>query len=307
MPLKKTDREVLGDTGEGYVGLMATKMGYSWHHLGGKVAGIDGQFEIVKKHRATGLFVAVQVKSGSRYLVRETNSDYIIRVNPKHVEYWKSLSMPVILIWYNPKQKKAYWSHISYRTATQWKYQISISKNSKFGTHSKGNMFVLAAEFYKIRPHLPIFKAASIFNVNLRETKRVAREFYLRWRALGCQSPALGRVLITNRGWRHLTAEWRSCRDICHKLELLGAARDILENVRHFSVCRKLNCLVRGEVKPRVLYEQKAIIRYPYQDRRDAIISVITEKIGDGPPHFYSVYEHHIREREREEVAIHEV
>jgi len=47
--------------------------------------------------------------------------------------------------------------------------------------------------------------------------------------------------------------------------------------------------------RERRLYEQTAIVRYP--ERRDAVISVITEKLGDEPVRFYSVYEHPKRER----------
>jgi hypothetical protein len=90
-------------------------------------------------------------------------------------------------------------------------------------------------------------------------------------------------VRFTLRGWRHITRENGERSKVLRSLELLGAATKILSEHAHFHVCRETEA-------GHILCKQTARITHP--NRADAIVSVITEQIGNGQHQFLSVYEH---------------
>lgn len=95
--------------------------------------GIDMHLEIVEDGKPTGQIFALQIKSGESYFSKSTSEDYIYRGKKKHLDYWLSQSMPVLIVIYNPRENKAYWEHVKpgnvIKTNTDWKIKIPKSND----------------------------------------------------------------------------------------------------------------------------------------------------------------------------------
>lgn len=97
--------------------------------------GIDAHIEIVADGRPTGKLIALQIKSGTSFFAEETNDAYVFRTDDKHIAYWVSHSMPVVVVLYNPETEQAYWQYVSRQSveATGKGWKLCIPKVSMFG------------------------------------------------------------------------------------------------------------------------------------------------------------------------------
>ncbi len=90
--------------------------------------GIDMHLEIVDDGTPTGQIFALQIKSGESYFSESTSENYIYRGTNKHLDYWLSQSVPVLIVIYNPREDKAYWEHVKpvnvIKTNVDWKIKI---------------------------------------------------------------------------------------------------------------------------------------------------------------------------------------
>jgi hypothetical protein len=73
--------------------------------------GIDGYIELVNAEKASGRLIAVQIKSGDSYLSESTH-EFRISVDQRHLDYWESYMLPVILVCYAPTTQTAAWVSI---------------------------------------------------------------------------------------------------------------------------------------------------------------------------------------------------
>jgi len=71
--------------------------------------GNDAFIELVEGEDVKGITLAIQVKSGASFC---TKSSCNIPASKKHFEYWKSHSLPVMGIVYDPNENMAYWTDI---------------------------------------------------------------------------------------------------------------------------------------------------------------------------------------------------
>lgn len=71
--------------------------------------GIDGQIEYVHANEATGRIVLVQIKSGDSYFKTQVGNAFRYHPDAKHVGYWESAPLPVILILRNPETGLTCW------------------------------------------------------------------------------------------------------------------------------------------------------------------------------------------------------
>jgi hypothetical protein len=101
-----TERE-----GVSYVGLAASRMGLIWREVPNTDLGIDGYLEVVVSGAPIGL-IAVQIKSGSSYIEPPNGRSFTFRAKSKHVRYWLSYRLPVIIIVYESEVGAAYWHYI---------------------------------------------------------------------------------------------------------------------------------------------------------------------------------------------------
>lgn len=103
--------------------------------------GIDGEIEIVAEkpggegYEITGGIVKVQSKSGAKYVVGDSDSQFSTPVEKRDVEDWNKSNYPVLLIVYHPKDDKLYWKEIkSYVQSTPnvWKapHRVVFNKST---------------------------------------------------------------------------------------------------------------------------------------------------------------------------------
>lgn len=76
--------------------------------------GIDGQIEFVDEvgHGAvaTGKLISVQIKSGSSYFQPGKKGAWVVKVSEETGRYWRSHSVPVVLILVDVESRAAYWT-----------------------------------------------------------------------------------------------------------------------------------------------------------------------------------------------------
>lgn len=80
--------------------------------------GIDGEIELCRPREdgegmiGTGKIIKVQSKSGSRYVVRDTDSGFASPVEETDLRYWRDLNVPALYVVYHPDDDCLYWKHI---------------------------------------------------------------------------------------------------------------------------------------------------------------------------------------------------
>ncbi|MBA6098500.1 DUF4365 domain-containing protein [Pseudomonas juntendi] len=105
-----TPNQQTGDTGELIVKKEFVKL-FGWPYRRQEVdLGIDAEFEtLLEGNLASGRIVKVQVKATSESFVDGINTVY---PKPEHVEYWKTLSVPVILCAVSTTTEEILWKVI---------------------------------------------------------------------------------------------------------------------------------------------------------------------------------------------------
>jgi len=73
--------------------------------------GIDGYIELVNVEKATGRIVAVQIKSGDSYF-SSGDREFVVSVDQRHLDYWESYMVPVVLICYSPTRDIGAWRSV---------------------------------------------------------------------------------------------------------------------------------------------------------------------------------------------------
>lgn len=140
-----TERE-----GIGHVGLAASRMQMIWREVPNTDLGIDGYLEVIVNGAPIGL-IATQVKSGSSYIESPDETSFVFRAKSRHVRYWLSYRLPVIVVIYDPMASVAYWHYIQDyfskhddvpRTDT---VPIRISKAALFDQDSRDQLVEIAS------------------------------------------------------------------------------------------------------------------------------------------------------------------
>jgi hypothetical protein len=100
--------------------------------------GNDAYIEFVDDESTTGCCIAVQIKSGVSYFNRAGRP--CIRVDASHIEYWRSHTLPVAGVVYDPRERVAYWCDITASISEERsaRTQISIDQASVFSTATFG-------------------------------------------------------------------------------------------------------------------------------------------------------------------------
>lgn len=135
--------------------------------------GIDGEIEYKTDDRkCTGKLMAVQIKCGQSYFKEPTSRGYIFRCRPETVNYWLSLSIPVILCLCNNITNKIYWCHITVETIQKLEasYKILIPYENEF---NKDNQFKLEKVFDSVIPIQSIVDAAIFIHLHERYKNKV--------------------------------------------------------------------------------------------------------------------------------------
>ena len=74
--------------------------------------GIDAQVEICDDGIPTGKLIALQIKCGKSYFREKTSTGFVYRGSLKHLKYWLTHDLPVVLVLYDHEQDKAVWTYV---------------------------------------------------------------------------------------------------------------------------------------------------------------------------------------------------
>lgn len=100
------------------ISVMVHEMHCIWREQEKDDIGIDGEIELCRPRNdgdgmiGTGKIVKVQSKSGSRYVLRDTEDAFVSPVEEKDLLYWRDLNVPAIYIVYHPDDDRLYWKHV---------------------------------------------------------------------------------------------------------------------------------------------------------------------------------------------------
>jgi hypothetical protein len=258
----------------------------------------------------------VQVKGGESYFKEfQKRPDHIgIQLGEKYIREhrprWNALPGPAILVYVDTVNFKqnldAWWTDLKDDSSysTENKQIVLVPKSQRFGPHSKGDMRKLAGPAMQYDEQLRVIcltkEDSSYIHLN-QPLKDCARTFYRDWSALSAAertNPTVGEVLITRVGWRHLTRLGRRQERIVQSMQLLGAAKRIIQEVGSIGWLGRMEerQLKNGNIQRRELLGIRAKVKFPF--RHESVVQVILERkriygqtLLSEQAWFYSVYE----------------
>jgi len=130
--MKVDKQSQISRIGVSAVELLFVELGFIFREQPIEDYGIDAHIEVIDNDKATGKLIALQIKSGKSFLKEKTNDDIVFRGELKHLSYWVSHSLPVMLVIYNIEEKIAYWQIVNKDTITKtpknWKLYIPLTQ-----------------------------------------------------------------------------------------------------------------------------------------------------------------------------------
>jgi len=230
--------------------------------------GIDGLILMHKKNEDLGIKINVQVKCGAGYISSINKIEIRISIDDskgllEHLEYWRNQLEPVILVFVNPAKlerdkhgnilkdnnKKPIWKESRLKSKAWWVNVkdiniqpknttsiISIPIQNVFGEHSKGDFMNLIKPLLNgkgLQQIEPNKLSTELFvSGNLRKD---AYTFYKKWKNKSTHCKALNQDIIVSRtGWRHITLSRRGKERRFASMQLLGIAKQIIEEADNF-------------------------------------------------------------------------
>ncbi|MEO6191777.1 MAG: DUF4365 domain-containing protein [Thermoanaerobaculia bacterium] len=87
-------------------------LGLIWRDLLQEDVGVDATIELCVDGLPTGKLVGVQVKSGTSYIRSETEENFRFYPSADDLNYWRRLTIPLILVVFDPSCRDLYWLDI---------------------------------------------------------------------------------------------------------------------------------------------------------------------------------------------------
>jgi hypothetical protein len=204
---------------------------------------IDGLIFLRYREEFSGRTIFAQVKSGKAYKKPYANPAYsnLVAVDlgaeylAKHRQRWNALPGPVVLIYVlDPANRlaKIYWQDLRSETSYSATNRgvVLIPSGQTLGSHMKGQFRRMCGSVADSSPLqvVDLRDARSTLASPNFERKR-ARVFYKDWAASAVTfHPTLGKIDVTNLGWRHITRKSRRLENIHNSFMLLEAARRMI-------------------------------------------------------------------------------
>lgn len=108
---------------------------------------MNAHIELMDDNCAMGKLIAAQIKSGESYFKNESNNAIVYYIDEKHLNYWKSNVLPVIIILYNPKTEECIWECVD---KIDEERKVFINKDHFFDVIAKNELIKIAnVELYK--------------------------------------------------------------------------------------------------------------------------------------------------------------
>lgn len=151
---------------------VCTQMDAIWRPTPCHDLGIDGQIEFLESNtaRSTGYILAVQCKSGPSYFTHEDKNTVKFHPKRKHLEYWKKLAIPVILVLHDPERDLTIYTRVKSHLAGSG--PIVIRKSGIFCSAARNDFLGIAKQDAILMPPAKVldeFNAVSL----LREEGRI--------------------------------------------------------------------------------------------------------------------------------------
>ena len=95
-------------------GEVFARWGWAFRELHESDFGIDVMVEPFTGGRPSGRYVALQVKSGRSWFSRKVSGGWVFRErHTRHLHYWLSCCLPVVLLLHDPDSGKTYWEQVT--------------------------------------------------------------------------------------------------------------------------------------------------------------------------------------------------
>lgn len=166
---------------------MVHEMRCIWREQEKDDIGIDGEIELCRPRDdgegmyGTGKIIKVQSKSGSSYVVKDTDNSFASPVEEKDLSYWNELNVPAIYIVYHPDDDCLYWKHVqTYITETddalKPPFRIEFNKqNDKFDEQA----YSVLAELCEIAPERVLTDAGETLYSNILPVVSMPEEVFV--------------------------------------------------------------------------------------------------------------------------------
>ena len=130
------DAQLTDQQGIGHLMHLLSKKGCIVNECSGRETGIDAICEFrTGPYESSGIFLAIQLKTGSSYFSKKKDGEYCYYADDKHVDYWLKCNMPVLFIIYNPESEEILWTKIEKGNLVKTKTgcRIDISPENRLG------------------------------------------------------------------------------------------------------------------------------------------------------------------------------
>lgn len=116
--------------------------------------GIDAHIELCLDGKPTGQLIAAQIKCGDSWFARQNQEGYRFTDEIRHLDYWLSHSLPVILILYNHHTHTAVWTPVEKsRVAIHDKiWSITVPANQVLNRQAKDKLQALVLPHERSAP-----------------------------------------------------------------------------------------------------------------------------------------------------------
>jgi len=97
----------------GVASLIVDDFGWKFRELHESDYGIDVLVEVAIGGRPTGRLVGLQIRSGPSYFAEESREcGWVIRGPKRHLNYWLEYQLPVLIILFDTRARRAHWVHV---------------------------------------------------------------------------------------------------------------------------------------------------------------------------------------------------
>lgn len=319
------DKRILDNLGVSTVtSLIETQLMCGWQGYDAKndnaFDGIIIMKKGIKSAKETGGILFVQIKcgtSGGYKVVRQKDPENIgVHVGEQYIKShrsrWNAVSSPSILIFVdadgykidkpNQYEPLMYWVDLKQDNSycKDNKQLILVPKKNKISLKSKGDFHKLCRSTIAEKDLKTIyFKNEESLKVNLNNSlKREALTFYELWKKQQCQHSKLGKIIISRKGWRHITRPNRATHRVISSWLLLPIAKNIIETVNEYQILNRSKVLLSdGAVIIKDYIGLNAKISFNYRDNSLVQVVLLRKRIineteiTDEKIWFYSVFE----------------
>ncbi|MEA3472468.1 MAG: DUF4365 domain-containing protein [Pseudomonadota bacterium] len=307
--MRKTDTQRTGQIGINVVErICIEELKGRWQPVDGhNDDGMDGLLFLEdSKGELTGQIIFIQVKCWK--LDRKQNGTVRLSIKKDllvdRVQRWRRVAGAMILVWVDPNSKEAFWADLEDDGSFDGN-GVKIDLRQKFSASSLNRLRKMSGTIGSDNS-LPLVNASRESIEYVRPEIQLRKAAKEKFKSIGfAKSPndELSKVAFGRVGWKHITRNGRPLLRITQSMQLLGVAKDVIEQSTAARMVRRLEDISA----PAELWAVDAKVVFPHRDA--AVIRVIVLKQLPGPrtpepkSWFYSVYERRRRRGIRGEHA----